>query len=206
MRMRVDAAERRTKRVRALLESASRVDELGLEATRQAIANEQRAKDERRLREFLARLSEKLCEFVSFESSPTEDVILESCDRLVAMLRKALERTPERETPPNANANTNASADARREWEEWASRMCARATNDFSMAKAPDEMRHALEEALGGGSEHARLLRKLEVLRFEKKMLKDGVQQSAGERRPTMFTVMSVVNATRKLQKLSSCS
>jgi hypothetical protein len=89
-------------------------------------------------------------------------------------------------------------------WEEWAQRMHALVTNSFSLARTKEELQYALEESLMAVSRQTKIARKLEVLRFEKKLLVGNRLPSRSQRKaPTFIAVLPVVAPVRKLQKLT---
>jgi hypothetical protein len=71
------------------------------------------------------------------------------------------------------------------------------------MAKSGKELRAAIEEAVAGGSVQPILTRKVEILRFEKRLLVAGKLPQGAGGRVTFLSLISVGIAVSKLRKLS---
>jgi hypothetical protein len=196
--------------------------DLALEVAHHAVLEEARAPFDAKFKSLLESISDSLGDFVVFARPLSEESVqqgiaqvgeilratkeqseaLEQARTQLAEMRRLLEvDEPEQLIP----ALTELLKKDGPSWEEWAQRVHALVTNSFSLVKTTEELQFALEEALMGFTRQTRIARKLEVLRFEKKLLMTGgVQLGRSQRKaPTLLAVLSVIAAVRKLQKLT---
>lgn len=94
-----------------------------------------------------------------------------------------------------------------KEWEEWAKRMSAIVSENFSSTKNNQEIRFTLEEALMNSIGQRQIWRRIDILRAEKQLLQSNMIRNAlkANKQPelSLTTMMSVVIPIRRLQKLS---
>jgi hypothetical protein len=211
------ASEDALKRERSIAESRIHTSQLSLEsAHEQAIADQQAAFDGR-LQALLDALAESLGEFVG------DGINEESASRAVADVIEALgtararvaelthvesELAAVRSTLgiPNERPVIAGVAQllAKASWEQWARRMHTVATDDFALARTNEEVQAALEEALMASQRQSGIARRLEILRFEKKLLVKGKIVPRGNgRKPTIRALIVVAAALKKIQKLA---
>jgi hypothetical protein len=119
----------------------------------------------------------------------------------VSRIRKLLEVDDETPIEPVISNLLKKSGAA---WEEWAHRVHALVTNSFSLMKTNEELQFALEEILLASTRQNSVSRRLEVLRFEKKILVGGrIPLKRGQvKMPTLLAIISVVASVRKLQRI----
>jgi hypothetical protein len=176
-----------------------------------------------RVRAAVEQVAGELAEYIEpAEDGPTEEAVahaaaaahlaldatrakvaeLASAEAELATLRSILAIPPER---PVVAAVAQLMSKA--SWERWARRMQALATDNFTLARTPEEIQVALEEALLATQRQSSIARKLEVLRFEKRLLisKKTASRSA-TRKPPLKAAVIMVRALKRLQKLNGNS
>ena len=100
-----------------------------------------------------------------------------------------------------------------RSWEIWARRLHTLITDSFSTAKSSKELMSAIEETLVSAIGQRQVFRKMEILRYEKKMLLSLITSSrshllkssngVNNNRLSLFHILAVISAIRRLQRLS---
>jgi phosphoribosylaminoimidazole carboxylase (NCAIR synthetase) len=85
--------------------------------------------------------------------------------------------------------------------------MLVLSTDNFALAREPEEVQAALEEALMAAQRQSGIARKLEVLRFEKKLLiNKKTLPRCGTKKPHFRAIATVARALGRLQKLTGNS
>jgi len=162
-------------------------------------------------------VKEKFGKFLEFPEKPlTSDLVLSKCDALVRKIDELTERSNRLDgclqelakirsklgVPTDVPAS-QVRAELDEGWEDWAVRLYAMATDDFSIGKYGISLRAALEEAVRGGAVQTRLSRKMEILRFEKRLLAEKKLPERGSGPPSLEGLVAVGMAVARLMKLS---
>jgi hypothetical protein len=187
-----------------------------VQAHEQALA-EQRADANRTFRAFVDALAVPLAEFIGEEA--TEEAViagataarhavehnraaiaeLSKADSELSAIRSALGLPSERVIMPFISELT-----AKGNWEDWARRMHEIATGNFALAQTSEQIQAGLEEALLADQKQSGIARKLEMLRFQKRILVTGrVALRRGIQKPDLYSVIAVVIAVRRLNRLN---
>jgi chromosome segregation ATPase len=211
------------KHERSLAETRSQLTDLGLEASHQRLLEEQKDEFDAKFRAFVESISRELAEFTTFASPISEQSIQDGLKRIVARLseskqltrelqaarnqivavRRALSVADDQDLLPAVKALGDIVAAG---WEEWAIRVHAMTTNSFSITRTTEELQVSLEELLVGAKRSNVLARKLEILRFEKRLMLTSelpLERSPPGKAPTFLALASVGVAVRRLQKLA---
>jgi DNA repair exonuclease SbcCD ATPase subunit len=220
--LKLQNAEEQIKRDRSLAATRSQLTDLGIEAAHQAAIDEARAAFDAKFKGLLESISIGLGTFASFSTPASEESVQAGIAHVGEILRTAKQQSSEFEKAraeiteirgllelEDETPLTPAIAELLKKdgpsWEEWAQRVHALVTNSFSLVRTKEELQFALEEALMAATRQTKIARKLEVLRFEKKLLVSNriPLQRPQRKPPTLIPVISVVAALRKLQKLT---
>jgi DNA repair exonuclease SbcCD ATPase subunit len=220
--LKLQNSEEQIKRDRSLAATRSQLADLGLEAAHQAVLEDARTSFDAKFKGLLESISASLGEFASFPRPISEESIQEGIAHVGEILRAAKQQSDALESArtqiaeirglleiddqtPLAPVLAELLKNDGPSWEEWAQRVHALVTNSFSLVKTKEELQYALEEALMASTRQTKIARKLEVLRFEKKLLVASrlPLQRSERKAPTLLAVLSVIAAVRKLQKLT---
>jgi hypothetical protein len=220
--MKLQNSEEQIKRDRSLAATRSQLADLGLEAAHQAVLDEARSAFDAKFKNLLDSIAHTLGDFASFARPASEESVHAGVAQVADLLRAASERSGPLERARAENAEVRALLELEDDaplapvvgdllrkdgpsWEEWAQRVHALVTNSFSLVRTKEELQYGLEEALMASTRQTKIARKLEVLRFEKKLLVGGRLPGPRSQRkpPTLISVLSVIAAARKLQKLT---
>jgi hypothetical protein len=220
--LKLQNSEDQLKRARSLAETRSHLADLGLEAAHQSVVGEVRASFDVKFKALLDSISVAFAGFASVPRPASEESVQQGIAQIGEILRDAKQRSDSLESARTEITELRALLELedraplvpavaqllKRDgpsWEEWAQRVHALVTNSFSLIKSKEELQFALEEALMGATRQTRIARKLEVLRFEKRLLLGGrvPLQRSQRKAPTLVAVVSVITAVRKLQKLT---
>jgi hypothetical protein len=217
--IKLKAGEDQLKRERALAESRSHTTELSREAAHDQALSEQQSAFDRKVQTLLDSVAEPLAEFLGSSDSVSEEAVIRASSEAVEALAQARARIKELGRADSELATVRSTLGisqdrpvvavvsqllSKASWEPWARRMHALATDNFALAQTPEEVQSGLEEALMAGQRQSGIARKLEVLRFEKRLLVNGKVHPKGlPRKPTLRGVIMLAEALQKLQKLS---
>jgi hypothetical protein len=215
-------SEEQLKRDRSFAESRSQLTDLGIEAAHQAALEELRQSFDAKCEGLLKSISCALSDFTALPLTASEESVkegiahigeilqstkqqsdaLEQARAEIAELRRLLELEDEAPLAPAVMELLKKNGPS---WEEWAQRMHTLVTNRFAMVATKEELQYALEEALMASTRQTKISRKLEVLRFQKKLLLRNrfPLQGSQVKSPTLVAVLAVIAAVRKLQKLT---
>jgi phage host-nuclease inhibitor protein Gam len=216
--LKLATSEENLKRERSLAKSQSQTVELSFEAAHeQALADQQTIFDQT-LKEVLNRIAQLLKEFILTDLITEEGVIhairdvMEELAHVRIKLKEVLEAEAElaavRSTlgisEDRSVVKTVSQLLAKATWEQWARRMHVLATGNCTIARTNEEIQTGLEEALMVSQRQSGIARKLEMLRFEKKLLIKGKVVPKGlTRRSSLRAVIYCVGTLWKLQKLA---
>ncbi|KAK8893428.1 hypothetical protein M9Y10_021848 [Tritrichomonas musculus] len=124
-------------------------------------------------------------------------------------LHKKLERDQNNSDNPN-NENLNYFNDnfesvSSHEWEQWARKVAALASDNFLLLRSARELQSSIEEALLGSINQRMMTKRLEILRIEKRILCSGLLNNSQneDKYITINTLIIIISAVRKLQKVS---
>ena len=93
---------------------------------------------------------------------------------------------------------------ATREWEQWARRLHSVAVGPSGLSIRSEEIRRSLEETVFAALGNRSVLKRLEFLRTEKKLLQSGLLTTKVDRGElTLRHVITAMSAVRRIQKLS---
>jgi chromosome segregation ATPase len=216
-------SEEQLKRERFQAETRSQITDMGIEAAHQASLNEQKVAFEQKYRELLQSISARFPDIEDFAGTLSEESVEAGLERIASLLQAnktvAEDLDAARAELAGVRRKLGIADDAPVEpavtvlvkkagigWDEWAQRVHALVTNSFSLVKTSEELQFALEEALMGGVRQTQIARRLEMLRFEKKLLVNGrvpLYRSQKKVQPTLVAVISIVAAMRKLLRLT---
>lgn len=97
-----------------------------------------------------------------------------------------------------------ASADESQDWMDWAIHLHGVISDSYALTKKPSELRFAIGEAVMSSLGKKRMWRHMEILRSEKAIFANGLdRQKIVNPRPTMSTLIAVLAALRRVQKMS---
>lgn len=91
------------------------------------------------------------------------------------------------------------------EWEQWARKVAALASDNFLLIQSARELQSSIEESLLGSINQRMVTKRLEILRAEKKILTSGALNNTSDTNCyiSINTLIILITAVRKLQKVS---
>jgi hypothetical protein len=221
--LKVKSSEEQLQRERKLAETKSQLTDLGLHESHQTLLDEQRNMFDAKQRTLLESICIALSDFTVFASPISEQSVQDGLRRVAVLLseskqvaaaleeargeivavRRELSVADGQELLP---VLTDLRSKIAAGWEEWAYRLHAMATDGFTLIHKTEDLQFSLEELIIGAKRPNKLGRKLEVLRFEKRLLlskKHPLQKNQRGKPPTLLTLLSVVAASKRMLKLA---
>ncbi|OHT14462.1 hypothetical protein TRFO_15109 [Tritrichomonas foetus] len=91
------------------------------------------------------------------------------------------------------------------EWEQWAKKLFSVVSDNFAAYQSSKELQYAIEEAVMAGLSQRLLIKRLEILRAEKKLLTSGLIRSSTRKSNhlSIKTILLIIDAIRRLRKVS---
>jgi myosin heavy subunit len=221
--LKLQNTEEQLKRERARIETRAQLSDMGIESAHQAALQQQKNDFDTKYRALLESIAERLSYVAEIGQPVSEESVLEGIAKVaslvptdkqgatdgdsaraeIAAVRRLLAVADDAPIEPEVR---DLLKKVRLGWEEWAQRMHALVTNSFSLVKTSEELQFALEEALLASVHQNQIVRKLEMLRLEKRILvarKLPLHRSQRKVQPSFLAVLSAIAALRKLQKLA---